>query len=294
MKFCAISDLHLRDSTPRCRKDDFIRTEDSKLRYIFDTTKRNGGKLLIAGDVFDSPREPYFIPSMLANFQAIYGVDVFAIKGQHDMFFHNSDTGNTPFDLLEQVGFLKTKHKNICFSSWEENNLHPADILLIHQMVVKDKPLFQDQNDYVTGASLIDQTLPLGYKIIITGDNHSTFITKRKGVLLINCGSITRTNIKQKDHMPCMFIIDTEDHMNYEQIFLPLDKDVFREEKIKREQDQSILLEIEKLTDKIKNNTKGDNLDFKTVIDFQIEKIKDKDLKKEIKSQIGEYFKEGK
>ena len=73
--------------------------------------------------------------------------------------------------------------------------------------------------------------------MILTGDNHQTFVVEHDGRLLVNPGSIMRMTAAQIDHEPCVFLWDAREN-RVEKVLLPFDKDVIDRNHIDRQQER--------------------------------------------------------
>ena len=59
MKFICTDDWHIRNSTPRHRVDNFTETQMNKIAFIIELALKRNAWILIAGDIFNSAKEPY-------------------------------------------------------------------------------------------------------------------------------------------------------------------------------------------------------------------------------------------
>jgi DNA repair exonuclease SbcCD nuclease subunit len=230
--FIAISDLHLRDDVPKCRTDDFKQVQNLTLYKIYEIAQHNGYcPILIAGDIFHKwnpslslVRETFIALNREEN------IKIFAVAGQHDLPNHNIDLiDKTGLGLLCQ--FIDIVGDFACFvgdksywgCSWDgeinkdicKNN---KNVLIVHKLLWhKNKPFPEATQD--SSAEVFMKKHP-EFKVIISGDNHETFVVKTDNQLLINCGSCTRQKADQIDHIPKAFGVNV-DTLEYEEILLP-------------------------------------------------------------------------
>lgn len=67
--FIGCGDLHAAKNTPRYRCDDYWGTWQGKMAWVIDYANKKGGRLLIAGDIFDTSRvSPDVINIVMAIF----------------------------------------------------------------------------------------------------------------------------------------------------------------------------------------------------------------------------------
>ncbi len=223
MLIAEISDIHLRTTNPEKRIDNYEEAMFNKFKFILEYCDKNGiGYLLLGGDIFDSPRQSIGFTTKVIALLKQYKVHVLAVFGNHDQFFRNQSLDNTPLHLLKEAGImtiLGDEHyivDNIHFygASWDDNIPDIVDkkafnVLVIHIMVIKDKKVYAQQEDYTTAGSLLKNN---NFDLIVTGDNHETFTELYKGRRLVNSGSMMRSTVAQKDHEPCFFVTDTDNN----------------------------------------------------------------------------------
>ena len=231
MKLLMCADLHITNKKPAIRKDDYFETCMNKFEQILDIARREEVEgILVAGDFFDSPTVPYFVTKRVIELINDYSIPLFVVPGQHDLRYHTSGLDNTPMGILltsDYINLLKGdsfphvfeedgKPKiTLAGAGWNEEPLTQADILVMHRMVTMDGALYvgQDESEYTTGHQLIHKYQ--WAKCIITGDNHQRFrVITDDGRVLVNCGSMMRSNKSQIDYIPCVRIIDTNNWQN--------------------------------------------------------------------------------
>lgn len=208
------ADWHNRSNRPKNRIDNFKEALLGKIRWILDQIV----SILLAGDVFDSPFAPYSLTLEIMKLLQDYNLYIFTVFGQHDLRYHTSKE-NTPLAILNQSGLTHNVGYNfntkegvaIYGSSFNEEipkivNRDCFNILLIHKMIVQDK-LWAAQTGHAHARHLLMKS---GFDLIVSGDNHQTFIEQYKDRFLINPGSLMRSRIDQKDHKPCIVLFDTE------------------------------------------------------------------------------------
>jgi len=235
MKILAGPDLHVTQNKPVNRLDeDYIETIRGKLHFLFDTARAKNCEIIaLPGDLFDSARANNFLKALLGGMIVEYGFqgDVFVTYGQHDMRYHSTIVENTPLRVLDATGVVEiltdkpiVSHKAVFYgASFGEDipkikDLKDFNILVTHRMIIEEK-LWKAQEEFDRSHTLLRKT---GFDLIISGDNHTSFISQDKDKTLINCGSLMRSTIAQKDHKPCVVVYDTETR-EHEQIFIPIE-----------------------------------------------------------------------
>ncbi len=260
-------DWHIRSTRPKNRIDDYQRTQMDKISFIL---KRSGDFILQPGDYFDSPNISYKLLSEYINLFLRRSKFQFAVLGQHDLRYHTLKD-NSPLSVLDAakivtiVGNKKQRladNVHIYGASWGEEiptiTTTGFNILLLHKMVYEEKTKeIEFISDATQARTLIRNTK---YDLIVSGDNHKFFIESIGSRYLINCGSLMRSNIDQKDHQPAVVLFDI-DMTIPEVIEIPIRpfEEVMNLEMVEQEKERN--KELEAFVEGLKEN-KEMNLDF--------------------------------
>lgn len=292
------ADLHLRKDQPICRIDNYWDAQDRKLNWLRELQKiHNKCPILIAGDIFDNwkPKELSDGYGLVSWAIEHFPKNVIAIPGQHDLPNHNIDlisksgyTALVKSGNIQNCSFIHTIEENTLneeyikvssfpfgstLNSIKKESKKGINIALIHQLVTNDT-----KEVFIKGATYYSEIFKKmkGYDLIVSGDNHKTFVQQYEGQLLVNPGSMMRMKANQIDHKPCVFLWFAEDN-TVEQCFFPIEEDVITREHIE-EKDNS----IEEFTQMIKTSKKK-------IISFQ-ENMKDyvniHKINKEVEKEI--------
>ena len=218
MKFLCTADWHIRKENPKYRIDNYLESLLGKVRYMVDRANELDARIIIAGDIFDSPRIGYAVSNALSEILREAEYSPIACFGNHDTTFHSQDISNTPFMNLAVNGniefatnymILDNTHESIgiTFANWE-GKLAPVKLIADVNILVghiscyeKEVPFFMEHAH--TAASL--KKVHPGYDWYITGDIHIPFYEDR----VINPGSLCRSNIDQVNYQPRYYILDT-------------------------------------------------------------------------------------
>ena len=108
MKLLYLTDTHIRGTSPKNRLDDYCETLKEKLKEISNIVKEeNVDFVLHGGDLFDRPDVSVSIVSEFAQIFQSFGVPIYIISGNHDIFGHNPDTlDRTMLGLLCNLGVM--------------------------------------------------------------------------------------------------------------------------------------------------------------------------------------------
>lgn len=244
LKRCSLiltSDWHLRSTIPICRKDDFLKEQERKVDFILRQSLVYNCPILIAGDIGDKPQwENWVLKKYIEKFKK-HSQKIYVLPGQHDLPNHRLDkldesglgvliASKAATLLLREpvyilgidIGIYPVQFKNKIFKV--KSNEDEQHIVIIHQLVSQSK-LWEGQRNFTFAKSLLKK-FPC-YKLIVSGDNHQSFVEEYEGRLLVNPGSIMRTSISQKDFKPAIYLWYVETN-TIKKIFIPIEQDGFK------------------------------------------------------------------
>jgi len=222
VKFLLISDIHLRDSNPRNRCDDFRETQFDKFNWCLELAKKENCIVLQAGDLFDSVRSSNKLISDTISTIKQYNLDFFTVSGNHDQRHRNRDLTNTPIEVVQASQAIKLLDDTpVVYDNVHIYGAHWGDeipqiqykkafaILVIHKMVIQNEEdkIWHGQQNYSTARMLLAKN---DYDLILSADNHKTFADEYKGKTLLNLGSMTRLTSAQINHESQVAIFDTD------------------------------------------------------------------------------------
>lgn len=252
--FC--SDIHLREDIPICRTDDYSEKQWIKVDFISELQKQLDCPVIHAGDLFDHWKpSPYLLRKAILhlpnNFYTVYG--------QHDLPQHNLKLVNKcGIDVLEaakKLTVLPTCHwgqipKDSSLLFARESRFEvDRKVLIWHHLTYISKPFPGATGGMAQG---ILRKYPQ-FDLIVTGDNHESFVEEYKGRLLVNPGSMMRMDADQTNHKPCVYIWYAEDN-SIEIKYLPYEEGVVSREHLerKKQRDKRLNAFISRLTGKYK------------------------------------------
>ena len=161
-------------------------------------------------------------------------IPVLAVTGQHDRYFHSKDLSNTPIGLLQEAGCLSILENEemlgVYGCGWEGELpvKEKGNILLIHKAITAGAPPFflPDAISSMEAADMFS-----GFNYVVSGDYHVPFSAHN----VLNCGSMMRQNIDQKDHKPRVFLVGSGSSVDVIRIPIAPAEEVFDETAEKRE-----------------------------------------------------------
>lgn len=231
MKILCISDTHFRKLRPRHRLDsNYLATQIEKWAYIENYAIEHGIKVIAhGGDITDAWDQSDSIKE--AFFNSMLSTQKICVFGQHDLRNHKYQTNTSLGVIIASKRMMLANDRPIYFlsesvsfygASWGEEIpeiVTPDDFncLLIHRMIIDGDKVWEGQEKFVAAKNLLTDTK---FDLIVSGDNHQTFVCQVGEQTLINSGSMMRAKVNQKDHKPCFFVYDTSTR-TYEQVFIP-------------------------------------------------------------------------
>lgn len=196
-----VSDIHLRDSHPVCRTDDFFETQFRKLQFVKDLQRRYNCPVLHGGDLF---HHPYPSPHLLSRAIEHIPDRFLTVGGQHDLPRHNMElihkSGLHTLRCAGRVELLPSGHFGD--SHPESFELANRRVIVMHRMVWTGKPPYPGCKEPPAEEILREYAET---DLIATGDNHRPFVLSRDGRLLVNPGSLSRQTADQIDHRPRVY-----------------------------------------------------------------------------------------
>lgn len=220
-------DFHLRDSHPICRTDDFDVAQWKAVDFVSALQKKYDCPVLHSGDLFHHWKPS---PSLLSktikhlpkNFRTVYG--------NHDLPQHNIELkdkcGIYTLHEARALTALETCHWNEFPTDKVHYHLEDKTILIWHILTYQIKKPFPGCTAPMARKLLMKYPK---YDLILTGDNHKTFVAEYEGRLLVNPGSLTRQSAKQIDFKPSVFLYYASTN-TVKQVFIPIMEGVISRE----------------------------------------------------------------
>lgn len=248
MRLLFFTDSHIRGTSPKNRKDDFVQTLENKFREILNIIKTNNiDYVLHGGDLFDRPDVSIGIVSRFSKILKEIKVPFYLVSGNHDVYGHNPNTINrTILGLLSELDIFNIINENekiilekkglrvqITGQPYIYNIDDPINrkyymlndiengvdytIHMVHGMLL-DKP-------FIKGVpyTLVDDIKDTKADITLSGHYHSGFDKiEVDGKYFINPGSIVRisNSLREIERRPKIIIIDLDDNISITDIYL--------------------------------------------------------------------------
>lgn len=250
------ADLHLTTRTPISRTDDYIKAQENKLKFLQELSeKHNNCPVICAGDVFDHWKAS---PWLCSWAHSHLPHNLITVPGNHDLPMHSiSEYDKSALHLLENVGgrvvvlnkeILLIENLEIAGISFGQagNCIFTSSevvaerrILILHELIwPKSRPKWAS-NSY-TALDILERYGD-EFDLIVTGDNHQSFVVERDNSILVNPGSMMRMNADQMDVEPKCYLYYADTN-SVRPVKFPIEKDVHRTDHLigRKERDERI------------------------------------------------------
>ena len=239
------ADIHISKETPIARIDDYWLALQRKLLFIKQLQEKHSGiPVVIAGDLFNNwnagPEIERWCIQNLFRFVAV--------PGQHDLPYHNLELfhqcslavlnaadphrftviWNEPYHITG-ITFYPFPWKVPPSKDKYDRSISAIEVAICHYLIEADWPGAEHERSHAFLKRM-------DYDLVLTGDNHKTFIDEYNGRRLINPGSLMRRNADQIDHKPVVYLWNTKNEI--EPVYLPIEPDVVTREHIAKEEER--------------------------------------------------------
>lgn len=233
-KILLCADLHIRIDQPISRTDDYFKAQFEKLEFINQTfVDHNCIYAICAGDFFHKAKSHKLLEWKLMSMASPFINSTYTIPGNHDLPYHNLEKLNeSSLGLLDAANNIEVFPTPL--GTMFKLDLIDRIIGIIHSLIHKDNPIkIKDQTISKDAKKILKENPDCD--LILSGDNHETFVEEYEGRLLVNPGSMMRMTAAQTEHKPCVFLYDLKEH-SLEQVFIPIKKNVIDRSHIDKEQ----------------------------------------------------------
>lgn len=267
--FILSADNHLTWKVPSERSDDFSAAMWEKMAFVRDLSEKYNCWVLNAGDTFDTWRsdKDSMMIEWLSKAIDYLPMRFITVYGQHELPNHSeTNKSRSPLELLRRMGritvlpdngYLQLGRWKVYGAGYGHNQKvkgNPNSILVMHRMVWKGEPPYPGAPNEGTVERVMDDNP--GHRLIVSGDNHTPFTHTQGYRTLVNCGSMMRRTVAQKDYEPAVWLWSAKEGL--ERVPLPIKKDVWKKQAV-----VSVGQEEFQIVRQIKN-TKGTKQDFES------------------------------
>jgi len=300
-RFMLCGDIHVRDTVPRFRTDDYTAAMLKKIGFIHSRALRDHCNVLIyPGDITDSQRLSnrmfYLIINLLKSNNTI--VNNFGVFGQHDLRYWTNHW-ESALAVLEAAGAIKLLRSDmgpwhlpsrtgdpteiyLYGCGWNEEiprikhmGEDLRNVLIIHRLF-STKALYPGDDNYIDAKGFLKNT---NWDLVVAGDNHEHFVVTHNDRTLVNCGSLMRSRVDQINHRPVAYEYHprtrqcTLIEIPHEPIEETMDIERIQDDKVRNE-------ELEVFVEKVRERTEIEGLDFENNME---KRLREEDITEEMK-----------
>ncbi len=268
MKLITLADWHIRSTVPRTRKDEYHEAQFRKIRQLVAWSNEYKASILCPGDMLDSNRITFSTYNDLQRELQKTELTIFAIRGNHDSYFHTDDVSGTPLQGLADAGAIwlaegstpLDENTTLYQYGWDHEPQAPTtpgyNILMVHKSVFKKEIPFWFEGKEAYTPESFKEKYP-GFDLYLAGDIHEPFVKDN----VVVSGSMMRMNTTQKDYRPRAYLIDTITK-DINPLYFTIEEDVFYEE-LTTVKDEGYSETLEGLVNALKKSAEN-KTDFKS------------------------------
>lgn len=254
MKYIITADQHYRPDLPLCRHDvNWMETQRNNLEFIVNLANQNGADIIMAGDTFDVPRVPPSITNMFLDEIIKLKGTCYMLAGNHCLPWHKLENlKDSSMGIIASISMPATHLQYLDTMETSENGRFEHVAFLNDEIAVVHTLTFENEIPYGANGTTAQELLnKYPHKYIITGDNHTGFIYKNNGRMVINPGCTLIQTADMIDYTPRVVLFD-DGEISW--INLPNDKTTISDQHIqeKKERDARISAFVET----VRNNGK--------------------------------------
>lgn len=225
-----IGDVHLRETQPVCRVDDFWETQWKEIDFICELQRKHNCPVLCSGDLFHHWKpSPYLLAKTMQHLPKRF----YTVYGNHDLPQHNLENKTkSGIYTLETAGALTV----LDGGHWGQSLENPAMVISDYKIAVWHVMTWKGQEPYPGCADPDALRLLKTHKdfdLILTGHNHEFFTVEHGDRFLINPGSINRQEAGQIDFAPQVVLWYGD---SYSVVYIPIDPHAVTREHIQEKQ----------------------------------------------------------
>lgn len=221
MKLVLSSDWHLTGYVPTCRiesKQEWLDFQYQRICEVVDIANTHEADLVIAGDLFDRPREEDEVISMfLRGIKPLLGT-CYLQAGNHPLPNHReANVMNSSLGIListalytEKIKYLPSNEETVDGRFEHSVELTP-DIICVHTLCFEKEEQIPFGARATHASSLVEK---YNYPFILVGDLHQAYDIKVGNSYVISSGCLTAQTVKEKDTKCGVYLIDTGNVVN--------------------------------------------------------------------------------
>lgn len=303
----ATSDWHFWQTAPvwRSCEENWLKAMGRPLVQLINLSYSLNVPILNAGDVFDhynpSPECVNFLLDKLVN-------KMIAIPGQHDLENHVLENlYKTGFETLRSAGVIECLESYWCPNS--ALTVYPAPwgtdfgkmtigkdftgkkILLAHKYIwMNDETRYGGQEIPAGKLTGFKQFLQ-NFDFAIFGDNHIPFRTKVGNCQVVNCGTMVRRKLDEKDYETGCTVLYNDGSIEFIPFDVSLDK--YLRVQVEEQETEQIDVSSRKFMEELRSMEDG-QIDYRTEVERKVQETGRKDMEEQFETIFNEYEENGK
>ncbi len=232
------ADWHMRPEAPEAWVGDYFKAQSDTLDFLSELQEDHDMcPIVAAGDIYDHWKVSHEFENWLMN--NLPQGDIITVAGQHDLRHHRKETfSQTGLAVLHTSGSVHnlkegskvTKDKISYYGfPWKSDikaQIRPSKKEPKHKVALAHISTYRGKEPYPgcdgPKASSVMNTMS-DFDLIVTGDIHIPFVSKKDGRLLVNPGSLMRISADQVSYRPRVYLwyADTNEVLP---VFIPQNK----------------------------------------------------------------------
>ncbi len=222
MKLILASDNHLRPDVPTCRletPDEWKAFQKARIVEIVEYANTYGADIVFGGDIFDVPRVPPEIVSILIDALSPLLGKAYFLAGNHSLPFHReSNVMSSSIGIIKAIAgdghgqfvYLEP-NEEIIDGRFEHSHRLNDEVTVVHTLAFPTEDDIPFACDGVTADYLFKK---YDTPFILLGDMHRDFVVQDGERFVVNSGCMTIQSANEIDYAPCVYYIDTGERID--------------------------------------------------------------------------------
>ena len=275
------ADIHIRETQPICRLDDFAgKTQWDDLAHLCKLQSQYDCPVFNAGDLFDHWKNTNWLITKVIEYLPD---SFFTVYGDHDQPGKNMELiGKSSIETLRVAGRLEV----IDEGNWRDTvhdgfRYSKRNVAVMHRFAWDGKEVPWPGCEESTAQQILDEYPQ--FDLIVTGDHHKGFVHRGSdGRLLVNPGCFNIQDAKYIGYKPRVYLWESEDN-SVETIYLPVLGEYSREHRDReKENEQKLNAIVERIREDIEEAFDSDDDEVSDTLKRYFQKHKTQQITQQI------------